>query len=122
MRIIDPDVVVDEHLDRPRERNGIALEGRVLVGQAWYQDGPLQAPDGAFQDFVGSSLWPGSDCAIRICYGRMVSVDRKIAKLKFQKSLILFCHEKSNIKGLEAIGVQYLRLSLDKQFFYFLFF
>ena len=47
---------------------------------------------------------------------------KKIAKLQFQKSLILFCQEKSHIEGLGAIGVQYLPLTLDMQFFYFLVF
>ncbi len=45
-----------------------------------------------------------------------------MAKLGFKKSLILFCQEKSHIEGLVASGVQYLRLILDKRFFYFLVF
>ena len=47
---------------------------------------------------------------------------KKIAKLEFQKSLILFCQDESHIEGLEAIGVQYLHLAPDMQFFYFLVF
>ncbi|GEM_PF-4681610 len=45
-----------------------------------------------------------------------------MAKLGFKKSLILFCQEKSHIEGLAKSGVQYLPLTLDKRFFYFLFF
>ena len=47
---------------------------------------------------------------------------KKIAKLQFQKSLILFCQEKSRIEGLVRSGVQYLHLAPDMQFFYFLVF
>lgn len=47
---------------------------------------------------------------------------KKIAKLKFQKSLILFCQSESHIEGLARSGVQYLPLAPDTQFFYFLFF
>ena len=47
---------------------------------------------------------------------------KKIAKFEFQKSLILFCQEKSHIEGLARSGVQYLHLAPDMQFFYFLVF
>ncbi len=45
-----------------------------------------------------------------------------MAKLGFKKSLILFCQDELHIEGLAWSGFQYLPLSLDKQFFYFLVF
>ena len=95
--------------------------GRVLVGQAWHQDGRCNSQP-AYLGFCRADLLFGRSVSDQDLLWTSGFSRQKNGETRIQKESHDFCQDESHIEGLAWSGVQYLPLDLDTRFFYFLVF